>query len=168
MNLCRSWWLLALLWVPLLEAAADAPAAGNAPGRNVVQMKFGGMPGLPACAPGAVQSGDPAQGPFVVLGKIATGCTVPWHWHTANEQLMMVSGVARVEMKDAKPFTLRAGGFARLPAQHAHQFHCERACLIYVVADAAFDIHYVNAQGGEIAPAEALKAVGESEAKPTK
>ena len=77
---------------------------------------------------------------------------------------MLVSGVARLEMKDGKPFTLRAGGFAKMPSRHVHQFRCEQACLLYVYSDASFDIHYVDGQGDEITPAEALKAVKEKPA----
>jgi len=32
---------------------------------------------------------------------------------------------------------------------------------MYIDSDAAFDIHYVNAQGGEISPADAIKAIKE-------
>jgi hypothetical protein len=37
---------------------------------------------------------------FVIFGKGTAGCRVPWHWHTPTEQLMMVTGRAKVEMKD--------------------------------------------------------------------
>jgi hypothetical protein len=71
---------------------------------------------------------------------------------------MLVSGIARLEMKDGKPFTLRAGGFAKMPSRHIHQFRCEQECLMYVYSDGAFDIHYVDEKGNEITPDEALKA----------
>lgn len=132
---------------------------GKSASQNVTEMKFVTVLGLPTCALNSVQSGDPTKGPSIILAKVATGCTIPWHWHTPNEHLMMVSGVARLEMKDGKPFTLRAGGFAMMPSRHVHQFHCERDCLFYVYSDAAFDICYVDGQGKEITPDEALKAV---------
>jgi len=75
---------------------------------------------------------------------------------------MMVSGVARVEMKDGTPLTLRAGGFTMLPSRHVHQFRCEQDCLLYIYSDVAFDIHYVNGQGTEISPADALKPLKET------
>ena len=153
-----------LLVVP---AAAAAQASGDAMvGRNVADQKFAPVPGLPTCGNGAVQSGDPSQGASIILAKIATGCIVPWHWHTPNERLMLVSGTAKVEMKDGAPFTMHAGGFAMLPSKHVHQFTCQQACLMYISSDAAFDLHYVNAQGAEISPADALKAVKETAAVP--
>ena len=78
---------------------------------------------------------------------------------------MLVSGVARVEAKDGKLFTLQAGGFAMMPSRHVHQFRCTSACRMYVYSDAPFDIHYVDGQGQEISPADALKAVKETAAK---
>lgn len=150
--------LLALCF-PILahgQMSADAPAA-----RNMAAMKFGPVPGLPTCAAGSVQTGDPAKGSFIILAKLATGCSIPWHWHTAGEDLMIVSGTARIEMKDGPSQTLRAGGFALLPAQHVHQFLCKNKCTFFFYSDGAFDIHYVDAQGTELSPDAALKAVKE-------
>ena len=76
----------------------------------------------------------------------------------------MVSGVGHIEMKDGKPLTPRAGGFAMLPSRHVHQFQCVHPCVLYIYTDEAFDIHYVNGRGEEIAPAEAMKAVKETAA----
>ena len=109
--------MLAVSLLPSLPQFARAQMAGQPAGRNVAQMKFAAVPGLPTCAPGALQSGDPTKGPSVILGKLAAGCSIPWHWHTPNEHLMVVSGVARVEAKDEKPLTLQAGGFALINAQ---------------------------------------------------
>jgi quercetin dioxygenase-like cupin family protein len=132
--------------------------------RNVAAMKFTTIPGLPTCAKGSVQSGDPTKGPSVIFAKIPAGCSIPWHWHTPNEYVMLVSGIGRLDMKDGQPPTLRAGGFALAASRHTHQFRCLRACQLYIYSDSAFDIHYVNPQGNEISPTEALKAVKEKAA----
>ena len=138
------------------QATSDQPMA-----RNLKDMTFAAFPGMPTCAPGAVLDGDPAKGPSIIIAKLPVGCTIPWHWHTPNEHVMMVSGVARMDMKDGKPVTLRAGAYAMMPSRHVHQMHCVTACVLYVSSDAPFDIHYVDAQGNEITPDEALKAVKE-------
>lgn len=158
MNSRTRLWLFTLslaLFVPFSAYGQDMSAQPG--GRNVAEMKFAPIPGLPACTPGSVESGDPTKGAFIVLAKMPAGCTVPWHWHSGNERLMLVSGVARLEMKDGKPLDLQAGGFAMMPAHHVHLFRCERACMLYIDSDAAFDIHYVNAEGNEIPAADALK-----------
>ena len=157
-------------WVPLAAAvlaaatasALDTPALGVA--RNTSEMTFVNFPGMPTCSTGAVQSGDPATGPSIIYAKMEAGCVFPWHWHTPTETLMIVSGTAHAQMKDGSPVVLRAGGFAVMPSKHVHQFRCSTACTLYVHSDAAFDMHYVDAQGNEMSPEAALKAVGETAA----
>ena len=103
-------------------------------------MKFAGVPGMPTCASASVQNGDPSKGASILLAKLEAGCLVPWHWHTPNENLMLVSGSGRAEMKGGKAFVLKPGGFAQMPSKHAHQFSCSTVCLLYVYSDAAFDM----------------------------
>ena len=148
----------------LLVAASAHAQEMNSSGRNVSGMKLTTIPGLPTCARGSVQNGDPAKGSSIIFAKIPTGCSIPWHWHTPTEHLIIVSGVARLDMKDAKSLTLRSGGFAMLPSHHVHRFRCQQTCALYIYSDVAFDIHYVNAQGNEIPPADALRAVKEKAA----
>ncbi len=128
-----------------------APAAKTA-------SEFANFPGLPTCVKGSVKNGDPSTGGSVILTKATAGCVVPWHWHTANEQLFMVSGSAKAEMKDASPATLHAAGFVSLPAKGPHQFTCVAACTFFISSDAAFDIHYVDKDGKEISTDDALKS----------
>lgn len=162
----------AMLTVSLIFSVAgfarSQGAAGHAAVLNMAEMKFGMIPGMPTCSTGSVQSGDPSKGPSIILARTAAGCSVPWHWHTPNEHLMMVTGVAQLEMKDGKSQTLRAGGYAMMTSRHVHQFLCTRSCTFYVHSDAAFDIHYVDGQGKEIPPADALKAVRKTAPKKVK
>ncbi len=89
--------------------------------------------------------------------KFTPGCVVPWHWHTAGEQLLLVSGKGIAEMKDGKPAGMSPGDYAYLPAKSIHQFKAVTAVLMLNVPDAAFDIHYVDESGTEISPDQALK-----------
>jgi quercetin dioxygenase-like cupin family protein len=127
-------------------------------GANVKDMKFATMPTLPSCATAAVAQGDPSKGPSFILAKVGKNCVIPWHWHNANETVMMVSGEARLDLKEGSPMTIGEGGNAMLPSKHVHRFTCLKACTMYVHSDTAFDIHYVNAQGQEQTMEEALKA----------
>ena len=125
--------------------------------RKMSENKFAPLPGLPACASLAVESGDPSKGPSVILLKGPAGCVIPWHWHTPTEQVMVVSGSAKVEMKDTgQASSLAPGGYAMMPGKHVHQFTCTSTCAAFVSSDAAFDIHYVDAKGSEIPPEAAL------------
>ena len=124
---------------------------------NPQTLKFAPIPDLPGCASAAVLRGDPRTGPAWVLLKLASGCEVPWHWHKANETLVVISGRGAVSMKDGPPLEFVPGAYASLPSHHVHQASCSRACLLFNSADGAFDIHYVDASGEEISADQALK-----------
>ncbi len=119
-------------------------------------LQFTPIPDMPACATAAILRGDPRSGPAWVLLKLASGCRVPWHWHTANETLVVIAGRGTLAMKDGPPLAFAPGAYASLPARHAHQATCTRACLLFNGADAAFDVHYVDDAGKEISASKAL------------
>lgn len=154
--------VIALSFVFCAFVSVQADDMMMAMGHNMKEMKFGELPILPTCSTVSVQSGDPSKGPSLILAKVAKGCTIPWHWHTANENLMIVNGVASVATKDGKPMILSAGGFASMPSKMVHQFSCSQSCSFYIYSDAAFDLHYVDAKGTEMTPPDALKAVKEA------
>src|SRR5271169_3707560 len=120
--------------------------------------KFGNMAGLPTCMTLSVMHGDPSKGPSTILLKFKPGCSVPWHWHTANESLIMASGTGQAQMKDGKPLPMKAGNYLYLPAKGIHRFTAQSAVLLYDMPDGAFDIHYVDAAGNEIPADKALAA----------
>ncbi len=124
--------------------------------RNLSDNKFAPIPGMPACMTGAVESGDPAKGASLMVFKATANCKIPWHWHTPTEQVMIVRGSAKVEMKGGAATALGPGGFALMPSKHVHQFTCVTACVGFVHSDQAFDMHYVDAAGMEIPPDKAL------------
>jgi quercetin dioxygenase-like cupin family protein len=154
----------ALLLVLGAVVAVDesAPAHAADPEQMIIKkpqtLEFTPIPDMPGCATAAILRGDPRTGPAWVLLKLASGCRVPWHWHTANETLLVVSGKGTLAMKDGPSLEFVPGAYAALPSHHAHQASCSRACLLFNGADAAFDIHYVDASGEEISLEKALKA----------
>jgi quercetin dioxygenase-like cupin family protein len=136
--------------------AADESDADKMITMNPAAMKFTPIPDMPTCATAAILRGNPRSGPAWVLLKLASGCRVPWHWHTANESLVVISGRGTIEMKDAPPLQFAPGAYASLPSHHQHQATCTRSCLLFNAADAAFDIHYADANGEEISLEKAL------------
>jgi quercetin dioxygenase-like cupin family protein len=102
--------------------------------------------------------GDPAKGASSFLTRMTADCLVPWHWHHATEEVLLIKGKAVAQMKDGQPVTLEAGAYTQLPANHVHRFRCasKTPCYMYVVADAPFDINYVAADGAALTPADAL------------
>jgi quercetin dioxygenase-like cupin family protein len=147
--------------VPLLLLLATT--AGAQPGQAPViadpsTARFQVLPVVPACFETALLRGDAAKGSSAILVRAERACTVPLHWHTPNESIVMISGTATVAMKDGPPVTLAAGAYAYLPSRHPHVFTCPGPCLLFIDQDAAFDIHYVDAGGRELSVEEALKA----------
>jgi len=124
--------------------------------RKLSENKLSPMAGLPSCITMAAESGDPSKGSSVIVFKGTSGCSIPWHWHTPTEHVMIVSGSAKVEMRGGSSATLGPGGYAMMPSKHVHQFTCTSACTAFVSSDSAFDIHYVDTDGKEIPPDTAL------------
>jgi len=129
------------------DKAAVVTAAGS---------KMGPVPGLPACATISAQHGDPFKGAAVILAKMTPGCKIPWHWHTATESLMIVSGKAKAELKDGPASSVGPGDYIFMPGKHVHQFTCTTGCTFFIATEGAFDIHYVDKDGKEIPPEQAL------------
>jgi len=169
----RSNRMRALLILLGVVAALGAPVPTHAEDKDTEQMitlspnasKFTPIPDMPDCSSAMVLRGNPRSGPAWVLLKLASGCEVPWHWHTANETLLVISGYGTVAMKDGPPLRFVPGAYTSLPSHHMHRARCSRTCLLFNGADAAFDIHYVDASGEEISSDEALKPSARAKGK---
>ena len=98
------------------------------------------------CLSSALETGDPTRGRSTFVLKAPPGCVVPWHFHTAEEQLIIISGIVLAEMTDHQPTRLGAGGFAVMGTRMAHQFTCrgKQSCLMFVAFDRAYDIFWAK------------------------
>jgi quercetin dioxygenase-like cupin family protein len=167
----RSSVLLRTLTILLCTAGAgiaaqdtDNPIVNPAAG-----AKFGPIPNAPECFTIAVEKGDPSKGPSVILARFAPHCVAPYHWHTPSETAMVASGTLETQMKGDKGIVARSGDFVYLPSHHVHRATCigTSPCLVFLSSDAAFDIHWVDAEGKEIPFEQAVKPT-KATAKPTK
>ena len=126
--------------------------------RSPESLEYEAIPDMPACATAAILHGNPVLGPAAVILRLASGCRVPRHWHTANETLVVISGQGSITMQDGPPLKFVPGAYGYLPAHHVHQAVCTRTCLLFNSADARFDIHYVDDRGQEIPLEQAMGA----------
>jgi hypothetical protein len=96
------------------------------------------------CLASSLSSGDPATGPSTFLLKSPPGCLVRWHYHTAQEQLMVVQGEVLTEMEGMAKTRLGPGGFGFMESRAKHQFTCSGTaeCLLFVTFDRAYDIFW--------------------------
>jgi quercetin dioxygenase-like cupin family protein len=151
---------------PATLAAKDQPMSSHVDPivQSWEQAQFGGLAVLPACSSFAVDRGNPMTGPSMLVIKLDAGCVVPWHWHTAREELMMISGTGKIEFPDLPAHAVHQGGYVLLPAKHDHQMSCQTDCVFFDAISGKFDIHYVDSSGQEIPVAQALDAVSEQPA----
>jgi hypothetical protein len=86
------------------------------------------------CLQSALEAGDPIKGSSSFILKAPPACVVPWHYHTAQEQLIIIRGTVLAEMTDHPP----TGGHM------AHQFTCQgkAACVMFVTFDRTYDIFW--------------------------
>ncbi len=133
--------------------------------KTTEQNTFITSPVLPDCYTYTVERGDPHTGPSVTLSKLAAGCKVPWHTHSANAQVLFVSGTFQLTMKGQQAQKLTQGSYAYVPANHQHEETCLDGCTYYVIREGAADVHFLDAAGKEITPEIALAAVGERPAE---
>jgi quercetin dioxygenase-like cupin family protein len=148
----------------LAAQATDSPIVSPAAG-----AKFAPISNAPECFTVAVEKGDPTKGPSVILARFAPRCVAPYHWHTPSETAMVASGTLETKMKGDKAVVARSGDFVYLPSHHVHRATCNGTspCLIFLSSDAAFDVHWVDAEGKEIPFEQAVKPT-KATAKPNK
>lgn len=98
------------------------------------------------CLSSATENGDPATGASTFILKAPPDCLVPWHYHTAEEQLIVVQGDVLTEMEGMTSRVLGPGGFAMMPSKAKHQFACKSKtdCVMFVTFDWIYDIVWVK------------------------
>jgi quercetin dioxygenase-like cupin family protein len=101
------------------------------------------------CLQSALENGNPDTGPSTFILKAPAGCRVPAHYHSAEEQLIVIRGRVLTGMKGMHSVTLTAGGVAVMPAKAIHWFSCSGndPCLMVVTFDRKYDIVWVDAHG---------------------
>jgi quercetin dioxygenase-like cupin family protein len=126
----------------------SAETSHNGIVRSLPQVKFEQDEDV-KCLKSFPESGDPRTGPSTYILSSPKKCIVPWHYHTAEEQLVVIRGSVLTEMDGMPSSTLGAGGFALMPSKKHHQFSCrsDSECLMIVIFDRPYDIFWVEASG---------------------
>jgi quercetin dioxygenase-like cupin family protein len=103
------------------------------------------------CLSDALETGNPESGASTLLLKATPGCVVPWHYHTAVEQLVLIRGTMRMEMPGHPASLLSMGGFAVMASKVPHRFVCQRKteCLVMVTFDRKYDIFWGKGDGAD-------------------
>jgi quercetin dioxygenase-like cupin family protein len=118
--------------------------------KSLADVKWGdGPPGLPEGAKAAVLHGDPGKpAPYTLLAKMPAGYKVPAHWHSQDENVLVVSGELYAGMGDkldaAKATALKPGAYVFMPAKMRHYVFTKTPTVIEVHGSGPFDITYVD------------------------
>ena len=143
--------VLALLPAVVMGNPAD-PAMGAQTGQHLITALKDALfvqDGDVKCLQSALENGDPDTGPSTFLLKAPAGCRVPAHYHSAEEQLIVIQGNVSTGMKGMRSVSLTAGGVAVMPAKAVHWFSCrgKNPCLMVVTFNQKYDIVWVEGAG---------------------
>jgi quercetin dioxygenase-like cupin family protein len=142
-GISRRWIVIPLILLTGLAVSAQAPKTGFT--RPLADVKFP-QDDKPACLQFALENGDLKTGPSTAVMKAAPNCVVPPHYHTAEEQLLIVRGEVSTGMEGMTDTLLGPGGFAMMTSKQVHWFSCtaKEECLMFVTFDRAYDITWVK------------------------
>jgi quercetin dioxygenase-like cupin family protein len=143
MNARTNWLTVAIFAVAALAGAQSMDKGGARP---LAQVKFAPDDDV-KCLESALENGNPSKGASTFILKAPPNCIVPWHYHTAGEQLIVTQGNVKTEMDGMAAVSLAAGGFAMMPGKAKHQFSCQskNPCVLFVTFDRTYDIFWVKA-----------------------
>jgi quercetin dioxygenase-like cupin family protein len=127
---------------PLAFAGAPAQEAALAITFMDPALKWGPCPAfIPQGCEIAVLHGDPGKGNADVFFKVPADFTIPHHWHTSPERMVLVSGKLTVTYDGQQPTTLMPGMYAYGPAKLPHQATCAKgdSCILFIAFEGPID-----------------------------
>ena len=141
---------LAVLFTTLAAGAVSPAAAQNHLIVPVEKIQWQAAPPiLPPGAQIAVLEGNPAEkGPVVMRLKFPANYTIPPHWHSMTERIVVVSGVFHYSMGEsvdrAGSQALNAGSFVSLPGKMHHYAWTKTPTVVQINLEGPFDLFYIN------------------------
>lgn len=145
----------------MLIALATAGLAATASAQEAPVSRTARDPGLKwaACPPFlpkgcqiAVLHGDPARPNVDIFFKVPANASIPRHWHTSAERMVLVSGQLHVTYDGHKTVVLKPGSYAYGPAKLAHRADCKSAgpCILFIAFESPLDAVQADiASGGK-------------------
>ncbi len=135
-----------LLLLSLIGAMAYAEAPDQEPALALraddAQLQWGPCPPfLPKGCGIAVLHGDPAKDNLDVFLKVPAKSTLPLHWHTSAERMVLVAGELHVTYEGQKTAVLKTGTYAYGPAKRPHDGYCASTmpCILFIAFESPLD-----------------------------
>jgi quercetin dioxygenase-like cupin family protein len=96
---------------------------------------------MPAGCALTVLHGDPSKANADVFFKVPAGASLPVHWHTSAERMVLISGELQVSFEGQERAVLKAGTYAYGPAGRPHRGACVSStpCILFIAFEAPVD-----------------------------
>jgi hypothetical protein len=125
-------------------AFAETPATDRALASAFTdpQLKWGPCPAfIPKGCEIAVLHGDPAKENADIFFKVPANFSIPLHWHTSAERMVLVSGELQVTYDGQDAVTLKPGMYAYGPPKLPHKAFCASGapCVLLIAFESAVD-----------------------------
>lgn len=105
-------------------------------------LKWGPCPPfIPKGCEIAVLHGDPAKPNVDVFFRVPPNFTIPGHWHTSAERMVLVSGELHVTYEGQQEQTLKMGAYAYGPSRKPHKAVCAKGspCVLLIAFEEPLD-----------------------------
>ncbi len=88
-----------------------------------------------------VLHGDPVKPNADVLFKVPASSTLPVHWHTSAERMVLIAGELHVTFAGQQPAVLKPGTYAYGPSKRPHGGACVSAtpCILFIAFEGPVD-----------------------------
>lgn len=144
--------LLFLLGVVGSFAHAQAPDQEQALAWSAddAQLKWGPCPPfLPEGCGIAVLHGDPAEDNLDVFFRVPARSSIPLHWHTSQERMVLVAGELHVTYDGQETAVLKPGTYAYGPARRPHEGFCasDVPCVLFIAFESPLDAVPIESTG---------------------
>ena len=106
------------------------------------QLKWGPCPPfLPKGCGIAVLHGDPSKDNVDVFLKVPAKSTIPLHYHTSAERMVLVAGELHATYDGQKTAVLKSGTYAYGPAKRPHKALCASTvpCVLFIAFESPLD-----------------------------
>jgi quercetin dioxygenase-like cupin family protein len=126
------------------QSSAQAPPREPALARSAedTQLQWGPCPEfMPEGCAIAVLHGDPSKPNVDVFFKVPAKATIPGHWHTSPERMVLVSGELHVTYEGEPKQILKPGMYAYGPPKLSHDATCASStpCVLFIAFESAVD-----------------------------
>jgi len=138
--------LMLICWLALscAHGAAQTAETEKAVARAFDDAKLTWAPCPPIFKKGcevSVLYGDPAKGRSDVFLRTPADYTLPSHWHTSAEHMVLVAGEMHVTYEGQEMVVLKPGSYAYGPAKAKHSARCAKAgpCVLFIAFESPID-----------------------------